>query len=102
DTGLNDIKLLAERNQFVSGNKRGKEQAVDTKATYVQHLLSYVDVGKLKPLKVVCNAGNGGAGRIIDLLEPHLPFKFIKVHHQPDGNFPNGVPNPLLVENRQP
>jgi len=68
----------------------------------VKHLLGYVDVKALKPLKVVCNAGNGGAGRIIDLLEPHLPFKFTKVFHQPDGNFPNGVPNPLLEENRQP
>ena len=54
----------------------------------------------LKPLKIVCTAGNGGAGRVVDALEPHLPFEFIKVHHEPDGHFPNGVPNPLLVENR--
>jgi phosphomannomutase/phosphoglucomutase len=54
----------------------------------------------LKPLKVVVNAGNGGAGLIIDQLEPHLPFEFIKIHHQPDGNFPNGIPNPLLPDNR--
>jgi len=48
----------------------------------------------------VVNAGNGGAGLAIDRLEPHLPFKFIKVHHAPDGTFPHGVPNPLLPENR--
>jgi phosphomannomutase len=60
-----------------------------------------VDSTKLKPLKVVVNAGNGGAGMVIDRLEPHLPFKFIKVHHEPDGTFPNGVPNPMLEENRQ-
>lgn len=102
DTGLNDIKLLAERNVFAVGAQRGSVQSVDVKADYVKHLLGYVDVKALKPLKVVCNAGNGGAGRIIDLLEPHLPFKFTKVFHQPDGNFPNGVPNPLLEENRQP
>jgi phosphomannomutase/phosphoglucomutase len=54
----------------------------------------------LKPLKVVVNAGTGGAGLIIDQLEPHLPFEFIKIHHQPDGNFPNGIPNPLLPDNR--
>ena len=102
DTGLNDIKLLAERNEFPGVAKRGTEQSVDTKAAYVQHLLGYVDMAKLKPLTVVCNAGNGGAGRIIDLVEPYLPFKFIKVYHNPDGNFPNGVPNPLLAENRQP
>ena len=58
--------------------------------------------GKLKPLKIVVNAGNGGAGLIIDALEPHLPFKFIKIHHEPDGHFPNGIPNPMLEENRAP
>ena len=69
---------------------------------YVAHLLSYVDLKKLKPLKIVVNAGNGGAGLIVDQLEPHLPFEFIKVHHQPDGHFPNGIPNPMLEENRAP
>jgi phosphomannomutase len=102
DTGLTDIKGLAEKNVFPKASRQGSETQVDTKQEYVKHLLSYIDVKALKPLKVVCNAGNGGAGRIIDLLEPHLPFKFIKVYHQPDGNFPNGVPNPLLEENREP
>lgn len=102
DTGLNDIKLLAEKNEFTASTRKGAEQRVDTKAAYVEHLLSYVNVTALKPLTVVCNAGNGGAGKIVDLLEPHLPFKFIKLFHEPDGNFPNGVPNPLLEENRQP
>ena len=55
---------------------------------------------KLRPLKVVVNAGNGGAGLIVDQLEPHLPFEFIKVNHEPDGTFPHGVPNPMLEENR--
>ena len=54
----------------------------------------------MKPLTVVVDAGNGGAGEVIDLLEPHLPFRFVKLHHEPDGSFPNGVPNPLLPENR--
>ncbi len=58
-------------------------------------------VAKLKPLKVVVNAGNGGAGLIIDKLQPFLPFEFIKVQHEPDGSFPNGVPNPMLVENHR-
>ena len=74
--------------------------AADIQRAYVEHLLSYSDVSALKPLKIVCTAGNGGAGRVVDALEPHLPFEFIKVHHEPDGHFPNGVPNPLLVENR--
>ncbi|HEY7965357.1 MAG TPA: phosphomannomutase CpsG, partial [Steroidobacteraceae bacterium] len=64
------------------------------------HLLGYVSVPKLRKLKVVVNAGNGGAGLIIDAIEPHLPFEFIKVNNTPDGTFPNGVPNPMLEENR--
>jgi phosphomannomutase len=80
----------------------GKVTRIDVNAKYVAHLLSYVDLTKLKPLKVVVNAGNGGAGMVIDRLEPHLPFQFIKIHHNADGTFPNGVPNPMLEENRQP
>jgi phosphomannomutase len=54
----------------------------------------------LRKLKVVVNAGNGGAGLIIDQLEPYLPFDFIKLQHAPDGTFPNGIPNPMLAENQ--
>ena len=100
DTGLFDIKKLAELDQFAAAAESGQLHALDTSKAYVQHLLSYVDVANLKPLKVVVDAGNGGAGRVVDLLEPHLPFEFIKLHHNADGNFPNGVPNPLLPENR--
>jgi phosphomannomutase len=100
DSGLAEIRALAEANQFIAAESRGDLSAVSTQAAYVKHLLSYVDIGALKPLKIVCTAGNGGAGRVVDALEPHLPFDFIKVHHEPDGHFPNGVPNPLLVENR--
>jgi phosphomannomutase len=63
-------------------------------------MLSYVDIGALKPLKLVVNAGNGCAGIAIDGLEQHLPFQFVKVNHDPDGTFPNGIPNPLLPDNR--
>ena len=100
DTGLKEIQALAERDEFTAADQPGSLHALDTDAAYVEHLLSYVDVNALKPLKIVVDAGNGGAGRVIDLLEPHLPFDFIKLHHEPDGNFPNGVPNPLLPENR--
>jgi phosphomannomutase len=100
DTGLLDIKRLAEENEFVAAATPGQLHSLDTDEAYIEHLLSYVDVASLKPLKIVVDAGNGGAGRVIDMLEPHLPFEFIKLHHEPDGNFPNGVPNPLLPENR--
>lgn len=102
DTGLNEIKTLAEEGKFPPPLRSGSLTQEDTKAAYVEHLLSYIDLSALKPMRVVVNAGNGGAGAIVDLLEPHLPFDFIKVHHEPDGHFPNGVPNPLLTENRKP
>ncbi len=100
DTGLFDIKKLAEQDQFTPAAERGRWYPLNTSEAYVQHLLSYVDTARLKPLKIVVDAGNGGAGRVVDLLEQHLPFEFIKLHHNADGNFPNGVPNPLLPENR--
>ena len=100
DSGLKEIQQLAELNEFSVAAQRGRYEGADTLSAYVQHLMSYVDVAALKPLKIVVNAGNGGAGRVIDALEPHLPFEFIKLHHDADGHFPNGVPNPLLPENR--
>lgn len=102
DTGLKDIKALAEKNESETVEHKGELSEIDVKQDYVNHLLSYIDVSALKPLRVVCNAGNGGAGLVVDLLEKHLPIEFIKIHHQADGHFPNGVPNPLLEENRQP
>ncbi len=102
DTGLKEIRELAEKNQFVDAAQAGSFTEIDVKQSYIKHLLSYINTDLLKPLKVVCNAGNGGAGLVIDLIEKYLPVEFIKIHHQADGNFPNGVPNPLLEENRQP
>jgi len=100
DSGLKEIQAKAEADDFVPAATRGGYESVDTSVAYVDHLLSYVDLTALKPLKIVCTAGNGGAGRVVDLLEPHLPFEFIKLHHEADGHFPNGVPNPMLEENR--
>jgi len=100
DSGLKEIQAKAETDDFVHAATRGGYESVDTSVAYVDHLLSYVDLTALKPLKIVCTAGNGGAGRVVDLLEPHLPFEFIKLHHEADGHFPNGVPNPMLEENR--
>ena len=100
DSGLAEIQALAERNDFTPADTRGELSNVTTQAAYIEHLLSYVDIEALKPLKIVCTAGNGGAGRVVDALAPYLPFELIRVHHEPDGHFPNGVPNPLLIENR--
>jgi len=78
----------------------GTESQHLDRSAYVEHLLGYLQRHTLKPLKIVVNAGNGGAGLVVDALAPHLPFEFIRVHHEPDGRFPNGIPNPLLPEGR--
>lgn len=101
DTGLNEIKRLAEENNFGEvAAIRGSYEQRSVLEEYVNHLLSYIDLTAIKPMKLVVNAGNGAAGHVIDALEKHLPFEFIKIHHNPDATFPNGIPNPLLVENR--
>jgi phosphomannomutase len=111
DTGLLDIEALvvdalareARRESApvkAEAPRSGVISSFDVRPTYVAHLLSYVDVTRLRPLKVVVNAGNGGAGPVVDLLERSLPLRFVKINHRPDGSFPKGVPNPLLPENR--
>lgn len=102
DTGLKEIRACAERGDVRAASPLGVRRSIDVTPAYIEHLLSYIDAQKLKRLKIVVNAGNGAAGLILDRLEPHLPFEFIKIHHEPDGRFPNGVPNPMLEENRAP
>jgi phosphomannomutase len=106
DTGLLQMKALIESQSFPpKAAKAGVERPLDLRQKYLDHLLSYIDRSKLKkagapPLKVVVNAGNGGAGLIIDQIEPFLPFEFVKVNHEPDGTFPNGIPNPMIIESQ--
>jgi phosphomannomutase len=100
DTGLVDIRALAERDERSIATKRGTTAEVDIFTAYIDHLLTYVDVDTLKPLKLVVNPGNGGAGIAMDGLKSRLPFEFIDVNYTPDGTFPNGIPNPMLLENQ--
>ncbi len=102
DNGLYDIQRLAEKNQFKEPEQRGSMIQTDLSSAYIQHLLSYLqDLDNLTPFKIVVNSGNGVSGQVVDLLEKHLPFEFIKIQHEADGRFPNGIPNPLLPECRQ-
>lgn len=105
DTGLKDIQALAEADNFAPVGKRGSLTRQSCQDAYIEHLLGYISPADLQPLKLVVNAGNGAAGHVIDALEQRFkalgaPVEFIKVHHQPDGSFPNGIPNPILLENR--
>jgi phosphomannomutase len=102
DSGLHEIERLAAARELPpSPGPRGTRKTADALTDYIAHLLGYVDPSSLKPLTVVVNAGNGCAGPVLDALEPHLPFRFIKICHTPDPTFPHGVPNPLLPENRR-
>jgi phosphomannomutase len=101
DNGLQVMQQLIEEAQLPpKAPTAGPIHSLDTSREYLEHLLGYLRGTQLKALKVVVNAGNGGAGLIIDQLEPHLPVEFIKINHEPDGSFPNGVPNPMLEQNR--
>jgi phosphomannomutase len=107
DSGLIEIARLAGDLAWAqsvtakSVPKKGTCVHVDNKQAYIDHLLATVDCRGMRPMKLVVNAGNGCAGPIVDLLAPHLPFEFVRLHHEPDGRFPNGVPNPLLPEKRE-
>lgn len=100
DSGLQDIAEHVLQGGFTMSLKKGQVERIDIRETYVEHLMSYIDKGKLKPLRIACNPGNGCAGPVIESLRSKLPFDFVVRHGEPDGTFPNGVPNPLLPENR--
>lgn len=105
DTGLKDIQSLAESEQFIEVEKKGTTQKYNILPEFIEHLLTYIDPSKIRPLKLVMNAGNGAAGHVVDAIEEkfkalNIPVEFIKIHNHPDGTFPNGIPNPILVENR--
>lgn len=109
DTGLLDIKRIAEENDFspIDAACRGGYTQVSIMQEYLDHLCDYVDLSAIKPIKLVMNAGNGAAGPVVDAIEARfkslqLPIEIIKIHNTPDGSFPNGIPNPLLPENRGP
>ncbi len=103
DTGLEEIRAIAEKAEFAEPDKKGQLIPSDLSQQYSEHLLTYIkNKETLKPFKIVVNSGNGVAGPALDLIEKSLPFEFIKLQHNPDGNFPNGIPNPLLPEGRQP
>lgn len=102
DSGLLEIRDLVAQNSFDNVASPGNLSELDHHAAYIAKLLSYVDVAGLKPLTIVVNPGNGCAGDVIDRLAEFLPVNFVRVHFEADGNFPNGVPNPLLPENRAP
>ena len=105
DDGLSEIQALAESGSFATSIPSGKWQSITDKSAYIDHVMTFIDVEKLKPLKLVINSGNGSAGPVVDLLINRLtqagaPIEIITLHHTPDGSFPNGIPNPMIEANR--
>ena len=93
-------QILILKQNIPKAARQGSYEQVDIVPSYVDHLLSYIDTKEIAPLNIVANPGNGGAGPIVKELAKHLPCHFTYLNDTPDGHFPNGVPNPLLVENR--
>ncbi|EJM14023.1 phosphomannomutase [Pseudomonas sp. GM18] len=102
DTGLDAIRLRVDQGDLgtAAAQKGTVRQAFD-KTAYIDHLLTYVDVSALKPLKILADPGNGAAGPVLQALAERLPLQWVFINEVPDGHFPNGVPNPLLPENRE-
>ena len=105
DSGLKDIQLLAESGNFNEVAQKGTTQKYNILPEFIEYLMTYINPSKIRPLKLVMNAGNGAAGHVVDAIEEklkqlHVPIEFIKIHNEPNGHFPNGIPNPILVENR--
>ena len=104
---FSSIKKIAETGKFNSATSQNKimDKSFEARNLYVRKVLSFVDVSVLRPLKIVVNSGNGAAGPTFDLIEKFLiesgvTVEFIKINHEPDGSFPSGIPNPILVENQ--
>ena len=96
-----------EKNEYTESGKSGRviEKATESRASYIDKILSFVNINDLMALKIVINSGNGASGPIIDKLDQTLQNNgvktdFVRIHHQPDPSFPNGVPNPLIETNR--
>lgn len=102
DSGLSEIEqMILNDNLGEISSEKGKITNLDIMEVFIKSLQKFYSSEKINNYKVVVNAGNGCVGPALDALEPYLPIEMIKVHHEPDSTFPNGVPNPLLPENRQ-
>lgn len=100
-SGLADLERAMLAHQNISRSKVCQAQTLRMRDDYLRWLLDYASLNRDgKPLRVVANAGNGCAGPVLTELRRHLPFDFIPMQFEPDGTFPNGVPNPLLPEKR--
>lgn len=111
----NGFKMVLKGMNWIRGNElkqevlnlpaelsssKGKVEEVDLMPKYIDHVLSFVDVKKIKPFKVVVDAGNGMAGKFMPMLQEHLPIEVVPLNFELDGNFPAHPSNPLKPESQ--
>ena len=99
ETGLADIRDLAVSGNFTQATHKGSVTQRDITDDFVAHVLSFIDVSKIKPLKVVIDAGNGMAGMMIPRVFKHLPCELVPLYFELDGNFPHHPASPIEPEN---
>ncbi|MFC2084559.1 phosphomannomutase [Bacteroidota bacterium] len=103
ESGLSELEKMITQNDIDIGKvKKGEVKTINIMAEFITSLNKFYEADKIKNYKVVVNSGNGCVGPALDKLEPKLPIKMVKIFHEPDSNFPNGVPNPLIPKNRTP
>ncbi|MFJ3466368.1 phosphomannomutase [Pseudomonas sp. NPDC090201] len=101
DSGLDAIRQRVDAGDFGQASATpGKVRQAPDKSAYIAHLLTYIEGAQLRPLKILADPGNGAVGPALEAIKGKLPFEWVIINAEPDGNFPNGVPNPLLPENR--
>lgn len=98
ESGLFDIRDLAEKDDF-KPDEKGSVEEMDIVEDWVNHALGFIEVDKLKPIKLAVDAGNGMAGKIFPELEPYVPWKVTEMYFELDGTFPNHIANPLEPKN---
>ncbi len=102
NSGLKNVERIILEDKLVpESNIKGSIEKREIMPDFINHLQKFYDPHKIKPFNVLVNSGNGCAGLALDALENKLPIKMIKLFNEPDPNFPNGIPNPLLTANRQ-
>jgi phosphomannomutase len=101
DAGIGDIRDMIEADRLPAPGTRGTVTTRDVVDDYVKHVLSFIDLSKIKPFNVVLDAGNGMAGLIAPKLFDRLPCRTTRLCFEVDGTFPNHEANPLIEENRR-
>ncbi len=103
DSGLKNMEKMILQNELApKASQQGTVSQQDIMNSFINNLKRFYDPKKIKNYKIIVNAGNGCAGLALNALEKNLPIEMIKIFNEPDSDFPNGVPNPLLIENRKP